>query len=63
VNVNIPTCITGAIRGTLTEPAATSPTGAFNAQDCTSTATPPFATDIDAFLNGFVTETLIGIKG
>lgn len=63
VNVNIPTCITGSIRGTLTEPAATSSTGAFSAQDCTSTATGPFATDIDAFLNGFVTETSIGING
>jgi 5'-nucleotidase len=60
VNVNIPTCTAGSIRGTLSEPAATSAAGAFNAQDCTSTATGPFATDIAAFLNGFVTETSIG---
>jgi 5'-nucleotidase len=60
VNVNIPTCgATGPIRGTLVLLAATSSTGAFDAQNCGSTAT-GFTTDVGGFVNGFVTETSIG---
>ncbi len=60
VNVNIPTCgATGSVRGTLVLPAATSSSGAFGAQNCGSTAT-GFTTDVQGFVNGFVTETSIG---
>jgi 5'-nucleotidase len=60
VNVNIPTCgATGSVRGTLVVPAATSATGAFSASNCGSTAT-GLTTDVQGFLNGFVTETSIG---
>jgi 5'-nucleotidase len=59
VNVDIPTCTSGSIRGTLVLPAATSSTGAFGAQNCSSTAT-GFTNDLQAFVNGYVTETSIG---
>ncbi len=60
VNVNIPTCgATGSIRGTLVLPAATSFSGAFGASNCGSTAT-GFTTDVQGFVNGYITETSIG---
>ena len=53
-NVNIPSCSSGAIRGTiLGAPLAPSPAGALGAQDCASTLENP-ADDVQALVNGFI---------
>jgi 5'-nucleotidase len=53
VNINVPTCTTGEIRGLVEVPAAA--TGdALAAVDCTSTLEDP-ADDLIAFTNGFAT--------
>ena len=59
VSINIPTCTSGAIRGTIDGlPLADPPGGFFDAQDCTSTLEGP-DDDVEAFLNGFVTRTQV----
>jgi 5'-nucleotidase len=53
LNINVPTCATGAVRGEIEVPAAT--TGdAGTASDCTSTLEDP-PDDVIAFANGYVT--------
>ncbi|MCI0632866.1 MAG: 5'/3'-nucleotidase SurE, partial [Actinobacteria bacterium] len=55
LNINVPTCPTGEVRGEIEVPAAT--TGdAGTASDCTSTLEDP-PDDVVAFANGFVTLT------
>ena len=56
VNINIPTCATGEVRGAKQVPLATDANGAVDASDCDSTVT-DVTTDIAAFLNGFVAVT------
>lgn len=59
VSINVPTCVDGALRGTLDGlPLATSTDGFSDSQDCTSTLENP-ADDVEAFLNGFVTRTRV----
>jgi 5'-nucleotidase len=62
VNVNIPSCSTGSVRGRVVLPAAVN----FNSgnpittpSNCLSAKT-NFVDDIDGFVNGYVTETSIG---
>jgi 5'-nucleotidase len=64
VNLNVPTCTTGSVRGTAIVPAATT----FNSgnpittpSNCTSTLTNP-VDDIQAFVNGFVSQTSIAVN-
>ncbi len=61
VNINIPTCTAGAIRGQRFLPLATDTTSGnpVGNADCTSTATDT-VDDIAGFLNGFVTISSIG---
>jgi 5'-nucleotidase len=60
VNINVPTCTAGAIRGTVEVPAATALNGRpINPSNCLSTATNP-VDDVDGFLNGYVTVSSIG---
>jgi 5'-nucleotidase len=60
VNINVPTCTTGSIRGTVEVPAATALNGRpINPSNCLSTVTDP-VDDVDGFINGFVTVSSIG---
>jgi len=59
-SVNIPTCSTGEIRGTLSPPIAVPPNDGVIDQNCTSTLASP-ATDIEAFNNGYITVTKVPI--
>jgi 5'-nucleotidase len=60
-NINIPTCTAGSIRGTAEVPAATAFNGRpFNPSNCLSTVT-TFADDIDAFINGYISVSSIGV--
>jgi 5'-nucleotidase len=62
VNINVPTCTTGAVRGTAFVPAATnfdSGNPITTPSNCTSTLTNP-VDDIQAFVNGFVSLSSIG---
>jgi 5'-nucleotidase len=53
-NVNVPTCTSGTIRGTVHAPFSRDFAGRpFGPSNCLSTVT-TFADDVDAFLNGFV---------
>jgi len=56
-NLNIPTCTSGSIRGTLDLPASTALNGRpYDPSNCNSTATPSsFTDDLDGFLNGYIT--------
>ncbi len=60
VNINIPTCTAGSIRGTKVLPLATS--GYALTSNCTSTVT-NVADDVAGFLNGFITVTSVGTAG
>jgi 5'-nucleotidase len=61
VNINVPTCTTGEIRGLVEVPAA--PTGdALAAVDCTSTLEDP-TDDLTAFTNGFATLSEVPADG
>jgi 5'-nucleotidase len=61
VNINVPTCTTGEIRGLVEVPAA--PTGdALAAVDCTSTLEDP-PDDLVAFTNGFATLSEVPTAG
>lgn len=59
VNLNVPTCATGKVRGVKQVPLSTSASGGLavtGVPDCTSTAT-EFPGDVEAFLAGFATVT------
>ena len=56
VNLNVPTCTIGKIRGLKQEPLSTTATGIAPPPDCTSTAT-TFTDDVEAFLAGFASVT------
>lgn len=60
-NMNIPTCPTGTVRGTVDVPLATSADGYLDVPDCASTATNP-TDDIKAFHIGYAPLTNIPIK-
>lgn len=65
VNINVPTCTAGSVRGTAFVPAATDFTSGnpvTSTSDCTSTLTNP-VDDIQAFRNGFVSVSSIGTNG
>ena len=57
-NLNVPTCVTGAIRGEIEVPLAATAENAVNTSDCASTLAKP-VDDIQAFNNGYVTLTTI----
>ena len=57
-NLNVPTCVTGAIRGEIEVPLAANAENAVNTSDCASTLTKP-VDDIQAFNNGYATLTTI----
>jgi 5'-nucleotidase len=64
LNINVPNCATGSVRGVVRVPADlnTSDIGAALATpDCTSTA-PPGGTDVTAFAVGYGTESVIPSK-
>lgn len=56
VNLNVPTCPTGKLRGLKQEPLSTTATGIAPPPDCASTAT-VFSDDVEAFLAGFASVT------
>jgi 5'-nucleotidase len=59
-NLNIPTCSTGAIRGTVVLPASTALNGRpYDPSNCNSTAT-SFTDDLDGFLAGYITLSDVG---
>jgi 5'-nucleotidase len=65
VNINVPTCTAGAVRGTAFVPVATnldSGNPITTPSNCTSTLTNP-VDDIQAFVNGFVSISNIGTTG
>lgn len=62
VNINIPTCTSGAVRGLKQVPVSTDPAGILDPADCTSTLT-DVATDVSAFLAGFVSVSQLSATG
>ncbi len=60
-NINIPSCATGSVRGTVIVPLASGMTGIVDPQDCRSTRRNP-ADDTTALLNGFIPHTLIPLN-
>jgi len=60
-NLNIPTCPTGAVRGQIEVPPATTADGYTDTPNCTSTATNP-PDDIKAFLIGFAPLSELPVK-
>ena len=62
VNLNIPTCATGSLRGIKNVPLATDGAGALENGDCNSKVT-DVTTDIAAFLNGFASVTQLDAAG
>ena len=62
VNINIPTCASGAVRGVKQVPVSTDPAGILDPADCTSTLT-DVATDVSAFLAGFVSVSQLSATG
>lgn len=61
VNLNVPTCTAGKLRGVVDVPLATTTDGAVGTSDCTSTLRNP-ADDIQAFNNGYATLTELSIE-
>lgn len=59
-SVNIPTCTSGAIRGTVDTTIAPTADNAITDQNCASTLASP-ANDIEAFNNGFITVTEVPV--
>jgi 5'-nucleotidase len=59
-NVNIPTCTSGAIRGTLDTTIAPTADNAIADQNCASTLASP-TNDIEAFNNGYITVTKVPV--
>jgi 5'-nucleotidase len=51
-SINIPTCVTGSIRGVVDVPMAELVTDVFKPQDCESTLEQP-RDDVEAFINGY----------
>jgi 5'-nucleotidase len=62
VNVNVPTCATGALRGVRQVPLATTLDDAVAAADCASTVT-AVRTDVEAFHNGYAAVTQLTADG
>lgn len=62
VNLNIPTCTAGTIRGVKQAPLATDGTNAVDPGDCTSTVT-DLPTDVAAFHNGYAAVTQLTDTG
>lgn len=63
VNINVPTCPTGAVRGVREVPLATDLSGRdIGKVDCNSTADSP-RDDVDAFTNGFASITVVDSSG
>lgn len=62
VNLNVPTCATGAVRGVKQVPLAASDAGTLATSDCASTAT-AVTTDVEAFQNGFASVTQLTPDG
>jgi broad specificity polyphosphatase/5'/3'-nucleotidase SurE len=62
VNLNVPSCPDGALRGVQQVPLATSVDGAVGAADCTSTVT-AVTTDVEAFHNGYASVTQLTATG
>ncbi len=62
VNLNVPTCPAGSVRGLKQEPLSTSGNGLVPATNCESTAT-EFTGDVEAFLAGFATATELDAAG
>ena len=62
VNLNVPTCATGALRGVRQVPLATSVDGAVAAADCASTIT-AVNTDVEAFHNGYAAVSQLTATG
>jgi len=57
-SINIPTCVTGAIRGVVDVPMAEEVAGFLQAQDCESTLQSP-RNDVEAFNNGYTTLSAV----
>jgi len=57
-SINIPTCVTGSIRGTVDVPMAELTTDAFSPQDCESTLEQP-RDDAEAFTNGYTAVSAV----
>jgi 5'-nucleotidase len=57
-NLNVPTCVMGAVRGEIDVPLAASAENAVSTSDCASTLMKP-VDDIQAFNNGYATLTTI----
>jgi 5'-nucleotidase len=62
VNLNVPTCPTGSVRGLKQEPVAASGNGIVPATNCESTET-EFTDDVQAFVNGFATVSQLDAQG
>ncbi len=60
VNINVPTCLEGTIRGIVEVPLAASGEGGLDPSDCTSTLENP-ANDIEALRNGYATYTVVEV--
>lgn len=61
-SLNIPSCAAGSIRGTLVDiPLAPTADNFLNPQDCESTLENP-ANDVEALLNGFITQTSVPLN-
>ncbi len=53
LNLNVPSCTVGMVRGLVEVPLETKDRGLGVTADCTSTAGPDFADDVEAFVNGY----------
>jgi 5'-nucleotidase len=63
ININVPTCTTGSVRGVKQVPAAADLSGRdIGAVDCNSTASSP-GDDVDAFIEGFAALTVLDASG
>ena len=62
VNLNVPTCTTGSLRGVKQVPLATTPDRATSPPNCASTVT-AVATDVEAFRNGYAAVTQLSPAG
>jgi 5'-nucleotidase len=62
VNINVPTCFTGSIRGTVDIKSGTALNGRpINPSNCNSTVDKEdFTDDVDAFLNGYIAVSTVG---
>ncbi len=61
INLNVPVCTAGELRGEIEVPMSEATEGAIADQDCTSTLADP-TDDITAFNNGFVTISEISVE-